>query len=225
MMPLGTLIFAPEYFNAGTKPLGYPDYFAYTLIIFKALGAIAILLLRFPSKWKEWAYAGLTFNLVFAVISHLVVDKNITYVLSPIAVAAVLALSYISHHPACLSPGSAAVVYLELEFALVAGRPPGSLNHRFNYETTVAGKQESRTVDGPAVSVSPALAVTLGAPVNGGPWIAVSSPVWERGHRRVFYTQNGQARILGRFAIDFLLLDNQGKLAMCNAPSASYIQN
>ena len=115
---------------------------------------------------------------------------------------------------ACLSPGSAAVVYLELELALVAGRPPDLLNHRFIYEKTVAGKQESRTVDGPAVSVSPALAVTLGAPLNGGPWIAVSSPVWERGHRRVFYTQNGQARIPGRFAIDFLLLDNQGKLAM-----------
>lgn len=98
VMPLSTLIFVPEYFNAGTKPLGYPDYFAYTLIIFKTFGASVILLPKIPSQWKEWAYAGLTFNLVFAVISHLVVDKNISYVLSPIAVAAILALSYISYH-------------------------------------------------------------------------------------------------------------------------------
>ena len=26
LMPLGTLLFAPEYATAGTKPLGYPDY-------------------------------------------------------------------------------------------------------------------------------------------------------------------------------------------------------
>lgn len=34
LMPMGTLLFAPEYVNAGTKPLGYPDYFAVTLVLF-----------------------------------------------------------------------------------------------------------------------------------------------------------------------------------------------
>lgn len=38
LMPLATLLFAPQYATAGTKPLGYPDYFAYTLIICKVLG-------------------------------------------------------------------------------------------------------------------------------------------------------------------------------------------
>lgn len=98
LMPLSTLIFAPEYFNAGTKPLGYPDYFAYTLIIFKALGATALMLPKLPTKLREWAYAGLTFNLVFALISHLVVDKNISYMLLPVAVGAILSISYISYH-------------------------------------------------------------------------------------------------------------------------------
>lgn len=97
-MPLSTLIFAHEYFNAGTKPLGYPDYFAYTLIIFKILEATAIMLPKLPNKLREWAYAGLTFNLIFAVISHLVVDKNINYILMPVAVGAILALSYISYN-------------------------------------------------------------------------------------------------------------------------------
>lgn len=95
LMPLSTLIFSPENFNAGTKPLGYPDYFAYALIIFKALGATALIIPKLNPKLKEWAYAGLTFNLIFAVISHVVVDKNIGFIVMPIVVGIVLAVSYI----------------------------------------------------------------------------------------------------------------------------------
>jgi hypothetical protein len=94
LMPLSTLLFMPQYINAGTKPLGYPDYFAYTLIIFKVLGATAIMLPKLPGKLREWAYAGLTFNLIFAVISHVMVDKNISYILMPIVVGIILAISY-----------------------------------------------------------------------------------------------------------------------------------
>lgn len=94
VMPLGTLIFAHEYFNAGTEPLGYPDYFAYALIICKILGATAIMFPKLPSKLREWAYAGLTFNLIFAVISHMVVDKNIGFILMPIVVGVILGVSY-----------------------------------------------------------------------------------------------------------------------------------
>src|SRR5690554_6930512 len=61
VMPLSTLLFAPQHVNAGTKPLGYPDYFAYTLIIGKVLGVLAISYPKTPAKLKEWAYAGLTF--------------------------------------------------------------------------------------------------------------------------------------------------------------------
>lgn len=95
IMPLGTLLFAPEYINAGTKPLGYPDYFAYTLIICKVLGVIAITVPGISDKLREWAYAGLTFNLIFAFISHTCVDKNVSYMLMPLVVLAILMLSYI----------------------------------------------------------------------------------------------------------------------------------
>lgn len=95
VMPLSALILSPESFNAGTKPLGYPDYFAYALIICKLLGAIAIIIPMVPAKLKEWAYAGLTFNLIFAVISHAVVDRNIGYILMPVVVGGILAISYI----------------------------------------------------------------------------------------------------------------------------------
>ncbi|APU98844.1 MULTISPECIES: DoxX family protein [Sphingobacterium] len=94
LMPLGTLLFAPQYINAGTKPLGYPDYFAYALIICKLLGVIAIAVPQVPTKLKEWAYAGLTFNLIFAFISHACVDKNAAFMVMPILVLGILAVSY-----------------------------------------------------------------------------------------------------------------------------------
>lgn len=95
LMPLGTLLFAHEYFNAGTKPLGYPDYFAYTLIICKVLGVIAIAYPNAPGLLKEWAYAGLSFNLIFAFISHACVDKNVGFMLMPLVFLAILAVSYL----------------------------------------------------------------------------------------------------------------------------------
>jgi len=95
VMPLSTLLFAPQYVNAGTKPLGYPDYFAQALVIAKVLGVIAISFPRIPGKLKEWAYAGLTFNLIFAFISHAVVDQNIGFMLLPLVVLGILAVSYV----------------------------------------------------------------------------------------------------------------------------------
>jgi hypothetical protein len=94
LMPLSTLLFAHEYFNAGTKPLGYPDYFAYALIGCKIIGATALMIPKLPAKLREWAYAGLAFNLIFAAISHMVVDKNVGYILMPLLVGTVLAVSY-----------------------------------------------------------------------------------------------------------------------------------
>lgn len=95
LMPLGTLLFAPEYANAGTKPLGYPDYFAYALIICKVLGSTAIMIPRLPVKLREWAYAGLAFELIFATYSHIVVDGNIGFIMLPVIIGIILAVSYI----------------------------------------------------------------------------------------------------------------------------------
>ncbi|WPR76343.1 DoxX family protein [Algoriphagus sp. NG3] len=94
VMPLGTVLFAPEYVTAGTKPLGYPDYFAYALIFSKVLGVLAIAVPGIPAKLREWAYAGLTFSLIYAFISHACVDQNIGFMLMPLVVLGILALSY-----------------------------------------------------------------------------------------------------------------------------------
>ncbi len=95
VMPLGSLLFSPEYATVGTRPLGYPDYFAYALIICKVLGVVAISVPAVPAKLKEWAYAGLTYNLIFAFISHACVDQNIGFMLMPLVFLGILAVSYI----------------------------------------------------------------------------------------------------------------------------------
>jgi len=48
--------------------LGYPTYFFAILGFWKVLGAIAILVPRFP-RLKEWAYAGIFFDLTGAAAS------------------------------------------------------------------------------------------------------------------------------------------------------------
>jgi uncharacterized membrane protein YphA (DoxX/SURF4 family) len=48
--------------------LGYPLYFLVILGIWKLLGAIALIIPRFP-RLKEWAYAGVFFDLTGAVVS------------------------------------------------------------------------------------------------------------------------------------------------------------
>jgi hypothetical protein len=48
--------------------LGYPMYFFAILGFWKVLGAIAILAPRFP-RLKEWAYAGIFFDLTGAAVS------------------------------------------------------------------------------------------------------------------------------------------------------------
>ena len=49
--------------------LGYPLYFLVILGIWKLLGAVALVIPRFP-RLKEWAYAGVFFDLTGAVSSH-----------------------------------------------------------------------------------------------------------------------------------------------------------
>lgn len=53
--------------------LGYPNYFIPFIGVAKILGSIAILIPGFP-RIKEWAYAGLAFDLVGAVYSVIAVE-------------------------------------------------------------------------------------------------------------------------------------------------------
>jgi murein DD-endopeptidase MepM/ murein hydrolase activator NlpD len=105
--------------------------------------------------------------------------------------------------------GIRAIVYLEIDIA--DRKVPGALKHRVQYEDP---KTKAATgVEGAHVSLNKDPLLTLDPPVAGGPWAAIYSAAWERGHRRVFYAVDGSARIPGRFAIDWIQLDEQGAFA------------
>ncbi len=59
---------------AGMTQLGYPTYFIPFIGVAKLLGVIAILIPGYP-RIKEWAYAGLMFDLIGATYSILSVGK------------------------------------------------------------------------------------------------------------------------------------------------------
>jgi len=64
----------------GLVQLGYPVYFATIIGFWKLLGAIAILVPRFP-RLKEWAYAGILFNMTGAAATGVFVGAPTWHVL------------------------------------------------------------------------------------------------------------------------------------------------
>ena len=60
----------PQTIN-GMKLLGYPVYFVMIIGVWKLLGSAALVAPRLP-RLKEWAYAGIFFNMTGAAVSHLV---------------------------------------------------------------------------------------------------------------------------------------------------------
>lgn len=82
----------------GIRHLGYPDYFGLVLVVFKFIGAIILIAPIRNIRIKEWAYAGFTFNFIFASISHFMVDGLNFQSFFPLITLAILALSYFTYH-------------------------------------------------------------------------------------------------------------------------------
>lgn len=78
---------------AGITALGYPPYFVTLLGVWKILGGLAILApgLR---RAKEWAYAGMLFDLSSAAISQAVMHTGAQHVIAPSAVAVLVLASW-----------------------------------------------------------------------------------------------------------------------------------
>lgn len=103
-----------------------------------------------------------------------------------------------------IAPHARAVLYLTVD---VGDAAPASIRHRL----AVKQAGQATTIAGRGVSIATAELPGLASPVAGGTWIAVYSDTWPRGHRRVFITANGHARLPGRFAIDWMKTDAHGR--------------
>ena len=77
----------------GFTELGYPVYFVTLLGFWKLLGGLAIVVPRFPLL-KEWAYAGIAFDLICASASHLAVGHSPSKVVAPMMILAIVAVSW-----------------------------------------------------------------------------------------------------------------------------------
>jgi hypothetical protein len=77
----------------GVTQLGYPLYFVSMLGAWKLLGGLVLLAPRLPLL-KEWAYAGIGFDLVAAAVSHAAVGNPASDVITPLGMLGILAVSW-----------------------------------------------------------------------------------------------------------------------------------
>jgi uncharacterized membrane protein YphA (DoxX/SURF4 family) len=94
---IANLIHAPH-IAADMAHLGYPPYFLTILGMWKVLGGIAIVAPRLPHL-KEWAYAGMMFDLTGAAISRAVSGDGFAGVAPPLLIAVLVVASWALRSP------------------------------------------------------------------------------------------------------------------------------
>jgi uncharacterized membrane protein YphA (DoxX/SURF4 family) len=77
----------------GFAELGYPVYLVTVLGACKVLGGLALLAPRLL-RLQEWAYAGITFNLIGAAVSHAAVGHPAAKVIAPLVVLGIVTASW-----------------------------------------------------------------------------------------------------------------------------------
>jgi hypothetical protein len=108
-------------------------------------------------------------------------------------------------------PGASGIIYLE--FVVQNNKPDVPLAHRLTFTIGHKSTAKLTSIQGALIYLSGKPPLIVGSPLSNGPWAAVYDPAWETGHRRVIFTIDGKARIPGRFAIDFVRLNDQGAYA------------
>lgn len=85
------LVRSDEVVTLFVDDLGYPDYFPRFVGFMKLLGVLAVIVPRFR-RLTEWAYAGLTFDVIGALYSHQAVGSPTSdWLLAGVALVLVLA--------------------------------------------------------------------------------------------------------------------------------------
>lgn len=113
--------------------------------------------------------------------------------------------------PIPVQPGERVVFYMQIPWNM---SEDGSIFfHRLSVSSKENGVTKTEQLELASLPSSPKRSIVIGPPVAKGIWTAVYSPAWERGHRRVYYSVDNIDRIPGRFAIDFIKMNDDGKFA------------
>ncbi len=107
-----------------------------------------------------------------------------------------------------LAPGRVAVIYLFSSLEPGA-KAPTYITHRLLGSDPAAEWRDSITTAEVAVIGSGA---ALAPPVRGGPWVALRATSPSSGHRLSLVTLNGVTTIPQRFAVDWALLGDDGRM-------------
>ena len=86
-------LYRADFVVTGIAELGYPAYFVTILGTWKLLGGLAILAPRLP-RLKEWAYAGIAFDLIGATFSHVAMDHPAVKAIVPVVLLGIAAASW-----------------------------------------------------------------------------------------------------------------------------------
>ena len=73
--------------------LGYPVYLLTIIGIWKVLGSITLIVPGFP-RLKEWAYAGMFFNMTGAFLSHAIVSDGAYHLIATATIALLVVASW-----------------------------------------------------------------------------------------------------------------------------------
>ncbi len=77
--------------------LGYPVYLAPFLGVARILALITIVIPKYP-RLKEWAYAGLAFDIIGAIYSQIATGQSLTALVFPFIAILFLSGSYFLYH-------------------------------------------------------------------------------------------------------------------------------
>ena len=77
--------------------LGYPVYLAPFLGVARILALIVIVIPKYP-RLKEWAYAGLAFDIIGAIYSQIATGQSLTSLFFPVIAILFLSGSYFFYH-------------------------------------------------------------------------------------------------------------------------------
>lgn len=97
-------VLRPSFLMEGMTHIGYPAYFTLILGVWKVLGGIVVLAPRLPLV-KEWAYAGMLFNLTGAAASHAAVGDPPAKIATPLIILAIVAVSWALRPESRVLPG------------------------------------------------------------------------------------------------------------------------
>lgn len=97
-VPGTALLAGVQHFSVEMARLGYPSYFLVLFGLLKIIGALTILAPGFP-RLKEWAYAGMVFDAIFAAYSRAALHDPNPQIILPLVIGALAITSWAMRPP------------------------------------------------------------------------------------------------------------------------------